>query len=99
MINKYKISREKIKIENLEEKIVSKEKDDEIKRELYEDLVPRLRGLHEKLFAESKQGILVVLQAIDAAGKDEIIKYIFSFISVHLLSIIPFRLSRFSTPD
>ena len=78
MINKYKISGEKIKIENLEEKIVSKEKDDEIKRELYEDLVPRLRGLHEKLFAESKQGILVVLQAIDAAGKDEIIKYIFS---------------------
>ena len=78
MINKYKISGEKIKIEDLEEKIVSKEKDDEIKRELYEELVPRLRGLHEKLFAESKQGILVVLQAIDAAGKDEIIKYIFS---------------------
>ena len=78
MINKYKISGEKIKIEDLEEKIVSKEKDDEIKRELYEDLVPRLRGLHEKLFAESKHGILVVLQAIDAAGKDEIIKYIFS---------------------
>lgn len=78
MINKYKIGGEKIKIEDLEEKIVSKEKDDEIKRELYEDLVPRLRGLHEKLFAESKQGILVVLQAIDAAGKDEIIKYIFS---------------------
>lgn len=78
MINKYKISGEKIKIEDLEEKIVSEEKDDEIKRELYEDLVPRLRGLHEKLFAESKQGILVVLQAIDAAGKDEIIKYIFS---------------------
>lgn len=78
MINKYKIVGEKIKIEDLEEKIVSKEKDDEIKRELYEDLVPRLRGLHEKLFAESKEGILVVLQAIDAAGKDEIIKYIFS---------------------
>lgn len=78
MINKYKISGEKIKIEDLEEKIVSKEKDDEIKRELYEDLVPRLRELHEKLFAESKHGILVVLQAIDAAGKDEIIKYIFS---------------------
>lgn len=78
MINKYKISGEKIKIEDLEEKIVSKEKDDEIKRELYEELVPRLRGLHEKLFAESKHGILVVLQAIDAAGKDEIIKYIFS---------------------
>lgn len=78
MINKYKISGEKIKIKDLEEKIVSEEKDSDIKKEVYEELVPRLRGLHEKLFAESKQGILVVLQAIDAAGKDEIIKYIFS---------------------
>lgn len=78
MINKYKISGEKIKIEELKEKIVSEEEDVDIKKEVYEELVPRLRGLHEKLFAESKQGILVVLQAIDAAGKDEIIKYIFS---------------------
>ena len=78
MINKYKITGEKIKIEYLEEKIVSEEKDVDIKKEVYQELVPKLRELHEKLFAESKQGILVVLQAIDAAGKDEIIKYIFS---------------------
>lgn len=78
MINKYKITREKIKIEYLEEKIVSEEKDVDIKKEVYQELVPKFRELHEKLFAESKQGILVVLQAIDAAGKDEIIKYIFS---------------------
>lgn len=78
MINKYKISGEKIKIEELEEKIVSEERDVDIKKEVYEELVPSLRELHEKLFAESKEGILVVLQAIDAAGKDEIIKYIFS---------------------
>lgn len=32
----------------------------------------------KKLNAEGKYGILVVLQALDAAGKDEIIKYIFS---------------------
>lgn len=76
--DKYKIIGEKIAIANLDEKILSKEKDSDIKDELYSELVPKLRELHEKLFAESKQGILVVLQAIDAAGKDEIIKYIFS---------------------
>lgn len=76
--DKYKLTGEKIKIEELAEKIVSEERDEDIKKEVYEELVPRLRELHEKLFAESKQGILVVLQAIDAAGKDEIIKYIFS---------------------
>ena len=76
--DKYKLTGEKIKIEELAEKIVNEERDEDIKKEVYEELVPRLRELHEKLFAESKQGILVVLQAIDAAGKDEIIKYIFS---------------------
>lgn len=76
--DKYKLTGEKIKIEELAEKIVSEERDEDIKKEVYEELVPRLRELHEKLFAESKQGILVVLQAIDTAGKDEIIKYIFS---------------------
>lgn len=76
--DKYKLTGEKIKIEELAEKIVREERDEDIKKEVYEELVPRLRELHEKLFAESKQGILVVLQAIDAAGKDEIIKYIFS---------------------
>lgn len=76
--DKYKLTGEKIKIEELAEKIVSEERDEDIKKEVYEELVPSLRELHEKLFAESKQGILVVLQAIDAAGKDEIIKYIFS---------------------
>ncbi len=79
--DKYKLTDEKIKIEELAEKIVSEERDEDIKKEVYEELVPRLRELHEKLFAESKQGILVVLQAIDAAGKDEIIKYIFQILS------------------
>ncbi|WP_394010853.1 PPK2 family polyphosphate kinase [Anaerococcus cruorum] len=76
--NKFKLTGEKIKITDLDSYLVSEEKDEEIKKELYDDLVPKLRDLHEKLNAESKYGILVVLQAIDAAGKDEIIKYIFS---------------------
>lgn len=74
----FKLTGEKINIEDLSRGIVSDSKDDEIKKELYDELVPKLRELHAKLFAEAKYGILVVLQAIDAAGKDEIIKYIFS---------------------
>lgn len=74
----FKLTGEKINIEDLSRGIVSDTKDEEIKKELYDELVPKLRELHAKLFAEAKYGILVVLQAIDAAGKDEIIKYIFS---------------------
>lgn len=76
--NKFKLTGEKITIADIDSYLVSDQKDEDIKRELYEDLVPRLKKLHEKLNAESKYGILVVLQALDAAGKDEIIKYIFS---------------------
>ena len=76
--NKFKLTGEKITIADIDSYLVSDQKDEDIKKELYEDLVPRLKKLHEKLNAESKYGILVVLQALDAAGKDEIIKYIFS---------------------
>ncbi|WP_309090833.1 PPK2 family polyphosphate kinase [Domibacillus sp.] len=51
-------------------------------RELLDNEIPervsRLKELHWKLYAEEKKGILVVLQAMDAAGKDEAVSYIFS---------------------
>lgn len=74
----FKIDGQSISIQELDSKLVSEEKEEDIKRELFEELIPRLNDLHKKLFAESKYGIIVVLQALDAAGKDEIIKYIFS---------------------
>lgn len=76
--NKFKLTGQQIKIADLDTYLVSDEKDEDIEKELYDKLVPKLRKLHEKLNAEGKYGILVVLQALDAAGKDEIIKYIFS---------------------
>ncbi|WP_050183180.1 PPK2 family polyphosphate kinase [Domibacillus robiginosus] len=58
------------------------EKDGIEERELLDNKIPervsRLKELHWKLHAEEKKGILVVLQAMDAAGKDEAISYIFS---------------------
>lgn len=76
--NYFRLTGEDIDIDQLDSHLVSNQKDEEIEKELYDELVPKLRELHEKLNAESKYGILVVLQALDAAGKDEIIKYIFS---------------------
>lgn len=40
--------------------------------------VEELKELHWRLYAEEKNGVLVILQAIDAGGKDEAISYIFS---------------------
>lgn len=74
----FKISGENIDIKDLDTYFISDQRDEDIKKDLYDIQIPKLRDLHERLNAESKYGILVVLQALDAAGKDEIIKYIFS---------------------
>ncbi|GAB3068755.1 PPK2 family polyphosphate kinase [Salinicoccus sesuvii] len=51
---------------------------EDIRNDIIPPLVKRLKDLHLKMNAEEKHGILVVLQALDAAGKDEAISYIFS---------------------
>lgn len=37
----------------------------------------RISGLQERLYAENKQGLLIVLQAMDTGGKDGAIKHVF----------------------
>ncbi|XKE95601.1 polyphosphate--nucleotide phosphotransferase [Metaplanococcus flavidus] len=51
---------------------------EELEKELIPKAVEKLKDLHLKLNAEEEKGILVVLQAMDAAGKDEAISYLFS---------------------
>jgi PPK2 family polyphosphate:nucleotide phosphotransferase len=43
-----------------------------------DDLGDRLAGLQERLYAESSQSLLVVLQAMDAGGKDGTVKHVFA---------------------
>lgn len=45
---------------------------------LLRDNVRRLRHFQDRLFAQSRHAILVVIQALDAAGKDSLIKNVFS---------------------
>ena len=63
-------------------KLAEKENLDYTEEEIKEKLIPKsieqLREWQLHMHAEEKKGILVVLQAIDAAGKDEIITFIFS---------------------
>ena len=48
---------------------------DEAEPEIQRD-VERLASLQERLFAESKRGLLIVLQGIDAAGKDGTVSHV-----------------------
>jgi PPK2 family polyphosphate:nucleotide phosphotransferase len=40
--------------------------------------IVRLRGLQEKLYAENRWSLLIILQAMDAAGKDSAIEHVMS---------------------
>lgn len=55
--------------------------EEDIRDNLIPQSIEKLRELQVDLFAEAKSGIFVVLQAMDAAGKDEAITFIFSQLS------------------
>ncbi|MFL2100403.1 PPK2 family polyphosphate kinase [Desemzia sp. FAM 23991] len=78
-ISKYLIKpEENVNLAELAEKENPDYTEEEIKEKLIPESVEQLREWQLRLHAEEKKGILVVLQAIDAAGKDEIITFIFS---------------------
>lgn len=62
----------------------------ELKEKWIPESVKKLKELHLKLNAGEEKGILVVLQAMDAAGKDEAISYIFSNLNAQGLKTTTF---------
>ncbi|MBK7232585.1 MAG: polyphosphate kinase [Saprospiraceae bacterium] len=63
---------------------------EKIKKET-EKLVKEIGEWSEKLFAERKQSILIVLQGMDASGKDGIAKNVFSHCPPLVIDAHPFR--------
>lgn len=51
----------------------------------------RLFGLQERLWAEHSRSLLVVLQAIDAGGKDGTVKHVFGGLNPAGCRVVPFR--------
>lgn len=54
----------------------------------------KLRELQEKLYSDGSKSILIVLQAMDAAGKDSLIKHVFGGVNPQGCSV-----SSFKTPN
>lgn len=69
---------ESVKVKDFQTSIISDEEDQKVEDDLYNEEVPKLRKLHHQFFAEAKHGAVIILQAMDAAGKDEVIQYLFS---------------------
>ncbi|MEO8274603.1 MAG: polyphosphate kinase 2 family protein [Thermoanaerobaculia bacterium] len=53
--------------------------------------IERLAGLQERLYAEDRQGVLVIFQAMDAAGKDGAIDYVFSGVNPLGFQVFSFK--------
>jgi PPK2 family polyphosphate:nucleotide phosphotransferase len=51
----------------------------------------RLESLQERLYAESKRRILIVLQGIDAAGKDGTVKHVMTAFNPAGVSVVSFK--------
>jgi PPK2 family polyphosphate:nucleotide phosphotransferase len=62
----------------------------EARKEL-DELRERLEALQERLWAESKQALLVVIQAIDTGGKDGLIRKVFSGVNPAGCSVVSFK--------
>ncbi len=60
-------------------------------KELLQDGVKRLRDLQERLFAERRWSILIVLQAIDTAGKDSTIEHVMSGVNPQGCEVTSFK--------
>ena len=50
-------------------------------RRIWQKQVKRISGLQERLYAENKQSLLIVLQAMDTGGKDGTIRGVFDSVN------------------
>ena len=60
-------------------------------RKRLEHLHERLGDLHDRLFAEARRSVLLVLQGIDASGKDGVIRSVFTGLNPQGCRVVSFR--------
>ena len=52
-----------------------------VKGELLDQTISEMQDLQEKLCADNHYGLIIVLQAMDAAGKDGTVKHVFAHLN------------------
>jgi PPK2 family polyphosphate:nucleotide phosphotransferase len=60
-------------------------------KDMLKDSVERLSELQEKLYAHDRWSVLIVLQAMDAAGKDSVIKHVMTGLNPQGVEVHPFK--------
>jgi len=60
-------------------------------KEITDNLKEKLHQLQEKLYADGSQSILIILQAMDAAGKDSLIEHVFGGVNPQGCDVTSFK--------
>ena len=63
---------------------------EELEKELSEN-IEKLAAMQDVLYAQDRNGILVIIQAMDTAGKDGIIKHVMSGLNPQATQVYPFK--------
>ena len=94
-ITKYLVKQhEKLELSQYPTSEETRYSDEELRDRLIPEVVEKLQKLHLKMHAEEEKGIVVVLQAMDAAGKDEAITFIFSKLCKVVCMVIGTKFSK-----
>jgi PPK2 family polyphosphate:nucleotide phosphotransferase len=59
--------------------------------ELLKTDIQKLSEIQEKLYASNRYSVLIVIQAMDAAGKDSVIKHVMSGLNPQGVTVTPFK--------
>lgn len=91
-LKKYRFDGEK-KL-NLDKLPTNSKKDKVVKEEILKKTAENqenIAELQERLYADGREGLIIILQAIDAAGKDSTIKHVMSGINPQGVDVISFK--------
>jgi len=84
-------SRKKVRLKDYETDATPGVKSKDEGGERLEEGIKRLRGLQEKLYAQDRWAVLLIFQAMDAAGKDSTIEHVMSGVNPQGCQVFSFK--------
>jgi PPK2 family polyphosphate:nucleotide phosphotransferase len=81
----------KLKLKKIDPSYKGKHESQEAAKQETETFRKKLADQQTLLYAENKHAILVVLQALDAGGKDGTIKHVFTALNPQGVTVVPFK--------
>jgi PPK2 family polyphosphate:nucleotide phosphotransferase len=92
MIEPFRVTNgSKFRLKDFDPRECGKEELEEKAAALLAEAVARLSDLQAKLYAQNEWALLLIFQAMDAAGKDSVIKHVLSGVDPHAIEVTSFK--------